>query len=526
MKTVKKVIALVLAFVILAAATSCSNNTPVPKENLINDNYRNYYEIFVSSFCDSNGDGIGDLKGLISKLDYLNDGNSNTTNDLGINGIWLMPIMPSPSYHKYDVTDYFNVDSKYGTLSDFETLVKECHKRGIKLIIDLVLNHTSSSHPWFINAKNAAAAGKTSNPYFSYYNFTKESGRNNYYDLGSNGYYYESSFSKYMPDLNMDCPDVRKQVEKIAKFWVDKGVDGFRLDAIRYIYEDKDKSINFLKWFNSYCKSIKSDFYLVGEDWSSGSEITDYYASGIDSLFNFPFADISGTINSSINGKTGSDFAQNLASWQQQVKSANANAIDAPFLSNHDMNRSAGVLGRDPVKEKNAASIYMLMPGNTFIYYGEELGMLGSGKDENKRLPFLWSSTKSTGITKPVSGADNIQVIAQGEEQQQKDDNSLLNFYKKLIKIKNQYPEIARGAVTAMELPDETICAYSTVYKGSKVVIIHNFSDKSKQVAQLSSSCGTANMISSLTPAGEGTEKPAVKNDTLTLPPYATAILK
>ena len=208
--------------------------------NVIDDNYRNYYEIFVYSFCDSNGDGIGDIQGLISKLDYLNDGDDSTDTDLGVNGIWLMPVNPSTSYHKYDVMDYYDIDKAYGTLDDYKQLLKECNDRGIKVILDLVMNHSSNYHPWFKEAGkylSTLAPGQEPDPaackYVDYYTFsrTKESGA--YYPVdGTTDWYYNAQFSPNMPDLNLNNENVRKEFEDISKYWLDMGVGGFRLDAI------------------------------------------------------------------------------------------------------------------------------------------------------------------------------------------------------------------------------------------------------------------------------------------------------
>ena len=196
-----------------------------------------FYEIFVRSFKDSNGDGIGDFRGIIEKLDYLNDGDPETNTDLGISGIWLMPIFPSPSYHGYDVTDYQAVNPDYGTLQDFQDLVEACHERGIRVIIDFVVNHTSSEHPWFLSAKDKASE------YRNWYVWSDVMpsqkgpwGQNAWYQ--SNGSFYYAPFWSGMPDLNYKEPKVTEAMYDATKFWLDMGVDGFRVDAARYLVED------------------------------------------------------------------------------------------------------------------------------------------------------------------------------------------------------------------------------------------------------------------------------------------------
>ncbi|MDE6129671.1 MAG: glycosidase, partial [Lachnospiraceae bacterium] len=244
---------------------------------VIDDNYRTWYEIFVYSFCDSDGDQIGDLQGVISKLDYIAD--------LGFNGIWLMPIMPSDTYHKYDVKDYMSIDEAYGTMEDFDELAAECDKRGIKLIIDLVLNHTSSSHPWFVAAcdylkglEEGEEASADECPYYEYYNFVKgDPSSNNWYQVGNTDYYYEGVFWSEMPDVNFECQALREEFEAIMKFWLDKGAGGFRLDAVKEFYSGATgRNVEVLTWVNDYVKSVKPDAYMVGEAWDGLSTYAQY----------------------------------------------------------------------------------------------------------------------------------------------------------------------------------------------------------------------------------------------------------
>ena len=219
------------------------------------DNYRTWYEVFVYSFCDSNGDGIGDLKGLQSKLDYLQA--------LGITGLWLMPVHPSTTYHKYNVSDYYAIDPAYGTMEDMDSLLAECEKRNIRVILDLVVNHTGYDHPWFTEAANylkTLPAGKTPDssvcPYVDYYFFNQNAGQK----LNGTTYYYEGMFSPDMPDLNLDNPQVRAEIEKIMKFWLDKGVAGFRLDAAKEFFSGRvSKNVEVLSWLQKAATDIKED---------------------------------------------------------------------------------------------------------------------------------------------------------------------------------------------------------------------------------------------------------------------------
>jgi len=513
----------------------CESNKEVTTSD---DKYRNYYEVFLRSFYDSDGNGIGDINGLVEKLDYLNDGDPKSDVDLGIDGIWLMPIMTSTTYHKYDVKDYLSIDPQYGTMEDFENLIAKCDERGINVIIDLVLNHSSAEHPWFLSAKKSLEiepCGKEictyeelcreHNKYCNYYNFEREPKGQGYHSKGMPaGWYYEGIFWDQMPDLNLDNEDVREEIEAIGKFWIDKGVSGFRLDATTEYYQGNIKrNVEFLNWFNTSMKNYKEDIYMVGEAWTNGTSIEEYYESGIDSFFNFPYSQTQGKIISAVRSRNGAKFAEDLEQWQEQIKVSNEDAIDAVFLSNHDNGRSAGYLGRKLENEKMAASLYLMMPGNSFIYYGEEIGMIGSGIDENKRMPFLWSTKSKTGMTFSPPNATQSENIDAGVLEQEQDEASLLQFYKKAIMLKNQNPEIARGSIKLIEVGDEKLCAYSSEYEGSKVYIIHNLSDKQVELKFSKDDYSYSKLEGYLSTNGESV---VLKKGVLNLPPMSTAIIK
>lgn len=498
------------------------------------DKYRNYYEIFVYSFCDSDGDGIGDFKGLTSKLDYLNDGDPNTTDDLGIDGIWLMPIMPSGTYHKYDVDNYKDIDKSYGTLDDFKTFLSEAHKRGINVIIDLVINHTSNTHEWFKQAKEELKEGKTDG-YVQYYNFVQSDtkpadvGASSYYYAGTKGWYYESAFTQSMPDLNLKNEKVREEIQSICDFWLkDIGIDGFRLDAAYHYDQNSNESINDLKWLYDYCKGIKSDVYMVGEVWMGSNVIADFYKSGVDSFFNFDMQGTSGQVaTKAVNLKNVQGYYDYVKSWIDTITANNSNAISAPFISNHDTARSAGFLTRNTQKEKNAAMAYLLTPGNPFIYYGEEIGMTGSGEDPDKRTGMVWSLSDNTGYVASIPGATNNEKPDEGVAEAQENENSLLNLYKKLIRLKLQNPEIARGTFTPVVLDEnnKSVGAFISEYNGSKVMVILNLSDKATVTVPKStmSYSGVRGYIISDT---TNTEKVELNGEQLTIPANSVVVLK
>ncbi|MDR0290619.1 MAG: hypothetical protein LBI06_06770, partial [Treponema sp.] len=448
-----------------------------------NDNYRVYYEIFVGAYSDSDNDGIGDLKGLLNRLDYLNDGKPNSGKGLGIEGIWLMPIMPSPSYHKYDVSDYKDIDPLYGSIEDFENLAAECNKRGIKIIIDLVLNHTSTQHPWFLNAKKAVREGNPDSQYVKYYTIGTErlAGRIWYpLERSPDGtqYYYEGNFSPDMPELDLDNPELRREITEIARFWFGKGAGGFRLDAVKFFSLGDDlKNIEFLKWLNIECKKIKDDVYIVAENWSAISSILSYYEAV--NCFDFQFAEGSGYVAQAARGRNSvSQYTSRLETYQNLVLERNPNAITNPFISNHDMDRAAGYLTVDDHVMQVAANLYMLSCGSPFIYYGEEIGMKGNRgntqTDANRRLAMLWGDgdTVRDPMGSTFDKANQTNGTVKGQLSRR---DSLLNHYKKLIRLRRANPEIARGTVKALDFSDyNTFGGFVSDYMGSKVGVFHN----------------------------------------------------
>lgn len=454
--------------------------------NIIDDNYRNYYEIFVYSFYDSDGDGIGDLNGVTEKLDYIAD--------MGFNGIWLMPIMPSTTYHKYDVTNYYEIDSEYGVMEDFQRLVDECHKRGIRVVIDVVINHSSSKHQWFLDAcaylrglEEGAEPDPAECPYVEYYHFAKEKVNSDYYKVSGCDWYYEGVFWSEMPDLNLGSEALREELENVAKYWIDMGVDGFRMDAAMH-FEEGDITFNTeaLNWLYSYCKGLNPDFYMVSEVWAGLNTIQGYYESETPSMFNFDAAGAEGKLVKAARGTyTASSFVNDMLRYQEMFNEANADYIDAPFITNHDMGRVANALLSNPDDLKMACGLLMMMNGSPFVYYGEEIGMKSSGtKDENKRLPMIWSDTDTTGMTNGPKDADSgITSAFPGLAEQLIDETSILNYYKRAIRLRNENPEIARGTIVIVEsLCDAGQAAITKTYEGSTIGIVYNNSKEEIQV--------------------------------------------
>ncbi len=431
-----------------------------------------FYEVFVRSFYDQNGDGKGDLKGLTAKLDYLNDGDSTTHTDLGITGIWLMPIMQSPSYHGYDVTDYRTVESDYGTNADFAAFIQAAHQRGIKVIIDLVMNHTSNQNSWFIQSANS-----TSSIYRNWYRWstTNPSGSWN----SKNGAYYYAVFGSGMPDLNYENAAVKAEIFDIARFWLqDMHADGFRLDAVKYIFEtttqieDVPATFQFWQDFRTSYKSVNPDAFAVGEAWTSTSIIKKYVENnGLDYCFEFSLANA--LVNTANNGDaTGLKIAieNSMASFPYLQFGT--------FLTNHDQERVMTTFGNDVSKAKLAAELLLSFPGIPFIYYGEEIGTVGTKPDENIRTPLQWDNTKNAGFSTGTAWrAPQADYTTKNIAVQQKDNNSLWSTYNKMIQLRNAEPALRRGNYTTLTSNSTSVFTFLRQYNDETILVASNVSN-------------------------------------------------
>lgn len=534
----KRIIALLLACCVLCAASGCSGQTvPEPEEtdtrvySMPEDHNRVFYQIMVGSYRDSDGDGIGDLRGIIDSLDYINDGDPSSKDSLHAGGIWLTPIMPSPTYHKYDTTDYYDIDPDFGTLDDFRELVSECDKRGIAVVLDLSVNHSSDEHPWFRSACASLAAESCGeeecandtpciehNPYLRYYNFNQTGGGSYHIVSGTEGWFYEGEYHAGMPDLNLSGEEVNEEIRNICSFWLDMGVYGFRLDSLKsYFRGDLDASAQFVGALKKDLDAKYGDVYLVGELWDNNrNHLQTYYeTSGITSLFVFDLSIQSGnSMTMDMRMGRGSRVSDNIKLWNDLVPDGSVNAY---FLSNHDMTRSAGSANRDIVLEKQAAAIYLLLPGSSYIYYGEEIGMAGgSDNDPNKRMPMIWSAQSTEGMASPPEGATSKETLEMGVSEQLVEESSLLNFYIEALKIRNSCPALVYGAMEELPNDIKELCAYQVEYQDSVVQVYHNCGAEA-----VSLEC-SGTILESLAAGGE---HPSVENDRLTLPPYSTAII-
>jgi glycosidase len=434
------------------------------------------YEVFVRSFYDSNGDGIGDLNGLIQKLDYINNGHLASHTDLGASCIWLMPIAQSPSYHGYDVTDYYRVAHDYGTNADFKRLVAEAHRRGIKVLVDMVLNHTASGHPHFQEALR-----DTTSLYRRWYRFSPTPGSKGpwgqtaWHRSPAREEYFYGVFWAGMPDLNYDTPAVREEAKQIATFWLrEMGVDGFRLDAVPYLVEEGTCLMGcagthtVLRDYAAHIQSVKPDAYTVGEAWGSIDAMMPYYPDQLTSYFGFELSD---SLLSAV--RTGS--AVGLLPGYLRLQDTLPPYRWSPFLTNHDQTRTMTVFGGDVARAKLAATLLLTLPGLPFVYYGEEIGMTGDKPDPRLRTPMQWAPRRGVGFTsgtpwespQPDSLATNVAV-------EDSDPGSLLNRYRRLIHLRKQNESLATGKLVPLTATSPQVATYLRRAGNDAVLVVAN----------------------------------------------------
>ncbi|EAZ94370.1 glycoside hydrolase family 13 protein [Crocosphaera chwakensis] len=495
------------------------------------------YQIYPLTFADSNGDGIGDLQGIIKKLDYLNDGDPNSETSLGIDAIWLSPINQSPMIDNgYDVSDYYDISDAFGSLKDFDTLLTECHRRGIQVILDLVVNHTSNQHSWFIESSSSkdnpksdwyhwqdpAPDGGLPNNWLSYFGGTGWT-----FNETRQQYYYHT-FNENQPDLNWDIPEVKAAIFDIIRFWLDKGVDGFRLDASSVYSKDKFYRYNPIKFgasdknnYNNhhhlYDKNLPEnhqiireirklvdeykDRVLIGETFIDNRlyESTMFYGVNNDELhlaftFEFPFSPwYPGYLQREIIKK---ELITPNGAWPTY------------FLDNHDIPRHLSrwiecSLCTNPLGIAQAsAAILLTIRGTPFLYYGQEIGMVDnldippdqikdnaiiksdSGESppprDSARTPMQWNDDVNAGFS---FGKDvepwlpvNENYTEKNVEKELNDPNSLLNFYRQLIKARKNSEALRFGRWSSLiHYPYEHL-AYTRKTEAETVLVLINFS--------------------------------------------------
>lgn len=492
-------VSLAVAIALLVGGESPSESLRIAKGGLApywwND--RVFYEVFIRSFQDSDGDGIGDIQGLIDRLDYLNDGDPLTKDDLGVSGIWLMPPAEAHSYHGYDVTNYYALEPDYGGLADMRRLVDEAHRRGIAVIVDMALNHSSSRHPWFLSSRLGEG------PYDDWYIWRDEDpgyrgpwGAPAWHRAGDR--YYYGVFWGGMPDLNYDNPTVTREMYDIAAFWLGAiGVDGFRLDAVKHIIEVGERQANtaesraWLSAYEAHLESVKPNSFTVGEIFNGPSFIVARYVEerAIDVGFDFKLAD---EMISAAQRGSNRDIAR---AHRNALRDYPAQQF-ATFLTNHDQDRLANRLRFDAGANKAAASLLLTGPGLPFLYYGEEIGIAGSKPDERLRTPMHWDDSRLAGFTsadrawQPLQDADNI--AAANVAAQTGDGDSLLSHYRRLIHLRNENSALRGGALTAVDSSERGIYAFLRHDTAQTLLVIINLADE--RVAGFSLSLGESEL--------------------------------
>jgi glycosidase len=451
------------------------------------------YEVFVRSFFDSDGDGIGDLKGLTAKLDYINNGNPSSRRSLGARCIWLMPVVASPSYHGYDATNYYRVSPQYGTNDDFKRMVAAAHQRGIHVLVDMVLNHVSNEHPMF---KDALL--NLNSPYRSWFRWAPADpktkgpwGQVVWHRSPVRDEYYYGVFWEGMPDLNYDTPAVREEAKRIARFWLtEMGVDGFRLDAVPYLVEEGDQlagtrgTHSVLREYASYVRQIAPRSFTVGEVWDSVGAMLPYYPDQLDSYFAFELSDAlidavrTGSAKKVLNGYLRLQAALPAERW-------------SPFLRNHDQQRTATALGGDIEREKLAATLLLTLPGLPFVYYGEEIGMTGDKPDPRLRTPMQWRRGPAAGFTTGLPWEPlQPDSLTANVEAQERDEKSLLNLYRRLIHLRASSPALAVGALVPLTTTNDATVAFLRRDGTRVVLVVTNLAKELAQSVAISSAKG------------------------------------
>ncbi len=441
-----------------------------------------YYQVFIRSFADSNDDGIGDLNGIVNKLDYFTD--------LGVTALWLSPIHPTISYHGYEVSNYYEINPEFGTMADFKHLIDEAKKRDIKIVMDAVFNHTADNNFWYLDALN-----NVSSEYRDYYIW-----RSN-----KPGTSAQESFPSSR-DLNLRSEKVINELVDILKFYCAKGVAGFRFDAVKHFFfknYDTGYSSNpssegamFLYNLKQEVKKDYPDVYFVGENFDYSNSSNEDYYFGVDSMFNF-------SISRYFQTSSYANLQLSLQRTYNELRTFNESFIDAPFITNHDMNRFAS-MQPNLEHQKLSASILLTLPGNPFIYYGEELGMKGRRiegdyvegyvdqnglpikvYDEARRQPFLWDANDPALTTwfPLIHGNEEIPRLGMQKE----DTNSLYNHYVNMIKVRRENPALMFGSdfIRIDGVSSAVAFIRQVDIKGHSqiLLIIHNISNQEKQVS-------------------------------------------
>jgi alpha-amylase len=453
---------------------------------------RVFYEVFVRSFADSDGDGIGDLRGLTERLDYLNDGDPTTDDDLGVTALWLMPVAESPSYHGYDVVDYRAVEPDYGTADDFKALVAAADERGIAIVVDFVINHSSRDHPWFQDARTVGSEHEDWYVWADEHPGVARSDGSRVWHPDGDRFYY-GYFWEGMPDLNLENPDVTAELASIGEFWLEEmGVAGFRIDAARHLIEDgrqldnTDATFDWLADFRGRLKEVKPEALILGEVWDASSMSARYVGDGaLDLTFDFGLA--GATITSLRSGDAGS-----LRASQQEVSELYPPGGLATFLTNHDQDRIMSELDGDVDAARAGATVLLTGAGAPFIYYGEELGMTGRKPDERIRTPMRWDASEPAAGFSVAAPWQPLGDDPDGTDvaTETSDPDSLLSAYRSLVGLRTAYRALAIGDQVPVEADAPSVVAFLRHLPGQTMLVAVNLGDEGVDAPVLSLKSG------------------------------------
>jgi maltose alpha-D-glucosyltransferase/alpha-amylase len=531
--------------------------------NAANDWYKDavLYELYVRAFRDTNGDGHGDLRGVIEKLDYVKS--------LGIDAIWLLPMMPSPLHDDgYDVSDFYSIHEDYGTLEDFRLLVEEAHKRELKVIAELIMNHTSSQHPWFQESRSSK-----DNPKRDWYVWSDRDDKyqgtrvifidteaSNWTKDELTGEYYWHRFFSHQPDLNYDNPEVQEEMKKVIKFWLDLGVDGFRMDAIPYLFEREGTNNEnipethaFLKEIRNYVDSLKPDCFLLGEVNQWPEDTLPYFGDGTDEmplLFHFPVMPrlykavaegkrdgvvwimnntpaIPETCQWVVFLRNHDELTLEMVTEEERAFMYEVYAPDPAMKKNVGIRRRlAPLLDNDARKIKLMNSMLMSLPGTPIVYYGDEIGMgdnINLYDRNGVRTPMQWNAGKNADfshvdtIYAPVIDDDTYGYHTVNVATQEQDPHSLLSFMRTLIKVRKQHPALGRGHFEILEPENHAILPFLNASDGDVVVSIHNLTDGEQTVSLDLSAYAGKTLYDCFTLEAKGAVSEATE---MTLAPY------
>jgi glycosidase len=481
------------------------------------------YQLFVRSFQDSDGDGIGDLRGLLDRLDELED--------LGVDLLWIMPIAAGPSWHGYEVNDHRAIDPAYGTIEDLDAVLADAHARGMRVILDHVINHTSIDHPWFADPQRSdwfvwrETNPGWSQPWSSYPAWHERGGR-----------WYYGVFSSRMPDLDYTNPDVRAEMIEISRFWLERGLDGFRLDGARYLIEtgpgaqqqDTAETRAFWRELRVAIEETHPASMLVGEVWAETEIVSRYFGTSdapeLHMAFDF---DSSYGIADSIRA---GNAARAKATLSERLRQLPAWGESGTFLANHDQVRIASTLeGLDPEALRLAGAMLLTWPGTPWIYYGEEIGMTNGNGGYDTRRPMQWAGGLGAGFTSGTPWAPPASTAAERSvEGQAGDPESLYSLYRDFIRVRREHPALLRGAtqiLIASGSSSEPLVLART-FEGESLIVAYNFSTSNNEVVIGAAGIPRSTRFVDVRSGEELARASTIDDLRLTLGPRGTRILR